>query len=189
MSKLTEKALMWALTELLEEKPMSKITIKEITDRCGLTRNTFYYHYHDIYELIAKYFADEASRLLERYIDDQDWEGGFLEGLNFLYENSKIIRHIYVSVSRPEVDRYVNEIVYNHALTIIKKEASKKEYSEETIALVADFYKNAVVGAVMSWIERGMKEKPEELATLYNGLFTGTLYNALESVEQVFVQK
>ena len=49
MSKLTtKKAIAGALKELMEEKPISKITVGDIADRCGINRQTFYYHFHDI---------------------------------------------------------------------------------------------------------------------------------------------
>ena len=52
MSVLTKKALLIAFGELLEEKPFNKITITDITARCGLNRMTFYYHFDNIYELM-----------------------------------------------------------------------------------------------------------------------------------------
>lgn len=53
MADLTRRALAESVTELLNEKPLDKIKIKDITDRCGVTRNTFYYHFQDIYDLLS----------------------------------------------------------------------------------------------------------------------------------------
>ena len=47
MSLLTEKALAASLKKLLEKKTLDKITVKDITDDCGVNRQTFYYHFHD----------------------------------------------------------------------------------------------------------------------------------------------
>ena len=53
MSKATTKfAIAFAFKELLLEKSIDKITINDITEKCGINRQTFYYHFHDIYELI-----------------------------------------------------------------------------------------------------------------------------------------
>ena len=49
MANFTEKAIIESLKELLEERPIDKITVKEITERCGVSRNTFYYHFHDTF--------------------------------------------------------------------------------------------------------------------------------------------
>lgn len=53
MSSLTtKKAIAFTLKELLLEKPISKITINDITERCDINRQTFYYHFQDITDLI-----------------------------------------------------------------------------------------------------------------------------------------
>ena len=49
MANLTERAMAQALSKLLETRTLDKITIRDTTDECGLTRNTFYYHFHDIF--------------------------------------------------------------------------------------------------------------------------------------------
>ena len=52
VSKLTKRALAASLKKLLAQKPLSKITIADITEDCGMNRMTFYYHFQDIYDLI-----------------------------------------------------------------------------------------------------------------------------------------
>ena len=41
-----------ALCQLLETKTLEKITVKDIVARCGVNRQTFYYHFHDVYDLM-----------------------------------------------------------------------------------------------------------------------------------------
>lgn len=48
----TKNAIIDAFWLLLEEKPYNKITVKDIVERCQINRNTFYYHFHDIPELL-----------------------------------------------------------------------------------------------------------------------------------------
>ena len=49
MSKFTKQAIMDGFIELSKQMPIDKITVKKVTDYIGITRNTFYYHYQDIY--------------------------------------------------------------------------------------------------------------------------------------------
>ena len=70
MSDLTKKALAEALKNRLSKTTLKNITIKDLTDDCGLNRQTFYYHFSDIYELMEWIFVDEANRILNLdYID------------------------------------------------------------------------------------------------------------------------
>lgn len=52
MSGFTKEIIARTFTELLDEKPMSKITVKDIVERCGVNRNTFYYHFRDIPDVV-----------------------------------------------------------------------------------------------------------------------------------------
>ena len=52
MSKATTKmAIAFAFKELLLEKPLNKITVNDIAEKCEMNRQTFYYHFHDTLEL------------------------------------------------------------------------------------------------------------------------------------------
>lgn len=54
MMNRTELVIAKAFWQLLEEKPYSKITVKNIVERCEINRNTFYYHFHDIPDLLDR---------------------------------------------------------------------------------------------------------------------------------------
>ena len=63
-SEHTKRQLADALKQCMAQKPLEKISIREITDRCGLRRETFYYHFSDIYDLLKWMFEEEALVLL-----------------------------------------------------------------------------------------------------------------------------
>lgn len=181
MANFTEKAIIESLKELLEERPIDKITVKEITERCGVSRNTFYYHFHDVYDAILVYFMRYADDLVSEAEDVR--EASFIEGMNFLYENKKIIRHIYKSVDRMELNRFLDKVVYNYTHFVIEKECEGKTVSSKVTSIAADFYKNALMGSVLSWIDNDMKDSPESLALLYNSIFSGTIDPLMKSIE------
>ena len=52
MSQITKRALEQSLKNLSLKKPLNKITINDITEDCGISRRTFYYHFQDIYDLV-----------------------------------------------------------------------------------------------------------------------------------------
>ena len=55
----TEHALARALKEMMSNQPLDSISVMEISSKCGVSRKTFYYHYHDIYDLLTQVFLDE----------------------------------------------------------------------------------------------------------------------------------
>ena len=184
MANFTEKAIVETLNELLRKQTIDKITVKDLTEACGISRNTFYYHYHDIYEVLTRDFVERADTLLKTHEEDESWEALFIDGLSFLYENKAAIDHIYWSVDSDSLDRFLDKVVYKYTRGVVEEESGEGRYSERTISLAADFYKNALVGAVLGWIEDDMKENPEELAHLYNSVFSGTIDGLLSSIER-----
>ena len=66
-SDQTKQALAAALKELMAQKPIDKITIHDITERCGIRRQNFYYHFEDVYDLMRWMFSEEVVSLLLRH--------------------------------------------------------------------------------------------------------------------------
>lgn len=185
MANITKKALAASVSTLLNKKPLDKITIKDITDECGVTRNTFYYHFRDIYDLCSWIFIEQAEEILSTYSDEESWECGFLAGLNYLYDNKKMIYNVYVSVSKNELSRYLYRVSEKYALQLVKLQAKDMKVSDEAKKTTADFYINAFAGCLLQWVEEGMDTEPEKLAALCNSIFKGTVRNALLSAEKV----
>lgn len=79
MSKATtKKAISYAFKELLLEKPLSKITINDITEKCEMNRQTFYYHFQDIQDLIEWICFEDADRAIQNHKTYDTWQEGFL---------------------------------------------------------------------------------------------------------------
>ena len=58
----TKNAIREEFIRQLNEKPLSKITVKSIVDECQINRNTFYYHYSDVYAVLEEIFEEEHGR-------------------------------------------------------------------------------------------------------------------------------
>lgn len=64
MSNFTKNAIKASFLKLLNERPLSKITIKDIVTDCGINRNSFYYHYQDIPSLIEEVIKEETDNII-----------------------------------------------------------------------------------------------------------------------------
>lgn len=65
MSQITKRAIEQSLKNLLLKKPLTKITINDIAEDCGINRMTFYYHFKDIYDLVEWACLEDAKRALD----------------------------------------------------------------------------------------------------------------------------
>ncbi len=183
MSELTKRAIQESFKKLLSNQPLDKITVKNITDDCGVNRNTFYYHYSDIYQLLEEIFLTEAQKSVEKMEVGQSWEEGLKTGLCFVKENKKLIYHVYNSLHRETIERYLYSVSLDFAGKFIDNVSKtlKLSVSDDDKKFIASFYKYAIVGIVLDWLEGGMKNDPDELIERMSKLLRGTLKTVLEN--------
>ena len=68
-ASITKRALGEAFKKLLKTKKFSKISIGEICELCGINRKSFYYHFHDKYELVIWIFESEFISRVQKHPD------------------------------------------------------------------------------------------------------------------------
>ena len=95
MSNTTKRALEESLKKLLLSKPLDKITINDLTTDCGISRMTFYYHFHDIYELIEWICETDADHVLKQNKTYDTWQEGFLAIFHLLKKDEPFVVNIY----------------------------------------------------------------------------------------------
>ena len=173
MSQITKKAMAASLKRLLETKPLSKITIADITEDCGINRMTFYYHFPDIYDLIDWICQEEASRALEGKNTYRTWQEGFKALCRTVLENRAFIQNVYHSVQREQVENFMYKVVYGLLIDVVEEQAEGLRVREKDKRFIADFYKYAFVGVALDWVKTGMKETPEELTEALSTLMAG----------------
>lgn len=184
MSQVTKKALANSLKQLLEHKQLNKITVSDITQQCGVNRQTFYYHFQDIYALMEWIYADDAARVLAGKKGEDTWQQGFLQVLEYARDNRSLVQNTYHSVSRELLEQWLYREMYRLLRGVVDEKAQGLAVSEEDCASVAHFYKYAFVGLVLDWIASGMKTEPEQLAQLVNTIMEGSIRSALNRFAQ-----
>lgn len=179
MSQFTKKAIKDSLIKLLNSRPLDKITVKDIVEDCGVNRNTFYYYYQDIYALLEDIFETEAKTAMELHKEYDSWQEGLIQSTAFALQNKKAIYHIYNSINRDKLERYLYSISGDLMTWFVQQQAQGLAVSEEDIHLVVIFYKHAVVGIIMEWLQRGMKDDPEMIIRRLGQLFDGNIRHVL----------
>ena len=130
-SDATKQALANALKQLLQKKQITKITINDITEACGISRMTFYYHFKDIYDL-ADWTLQEAlhAAIAENRTHD-NWQQGFLNLLEALKAHQSLILNAYRAIDRELVERYMRREVEALLLPVVEEQAAGIKISEK----------------------------------------------------------
>ena len=184
MSQTTKRALAASLKALLAQKPLSKITISDITEECGINRMTFYYHFQDIYDLIDWICQEEGGRALRGRKDYDTWQEGFVALCHAVVENRAFIEGVYHSVQREQVENYLYRVVCGLLIDVVEALSGPYPISREDQAYIANFYKYAFVGVMLDWVKRGMRETPEQVVGQVSRMCRGQLLSAIQNLAE-----
>ena len=179
MSQVTKRALEQSLKNLLLKKPLTKITVGDITDDCGINRMTFYYHFKDIYDLVEWSCLEDAKRALDEKKTYDTWQQGLLQIFKAVQENKPFILNVYRCVHREQVEKYLQPLVDQLLLNVINEEAAGITVRDEDKQFIAQVYSYVFIGLMLDWIKDDMREDPqrivEKLATLIKGSMAAAL--------------
>ena len=148
-----------AFAQLLEEKPYRRITVRDIVERCGVNRNTFYRHYQDIPSLLGEIVAEQTDELIRQYPSISSVEECFSVAFHTARENRRAVMHIFNSANR---DMFLQdtmrlcEYVVGTYLTTVFSDAS---ISGDDRRVVVQFMKCQLFGVWIDWVSGGMKEE------------------------------
>ncbi|MEI3153496.1 MAG: TetR/AcrR family transcriptional regulator C-terminal domain-containing protein [Eubacteriales bacterium] len=167
MANFTKQAIKSSFMKLLNQQPLSKISVRDIVEDCGINRNSFYYHFQDIPSLIEEIIKEDADRIIEQH----PTVNSLRECINIMFryalENKKAVLHIYNSANRDIYEKSMMKLCEYVVTKYLETVFGKDPESEKARASAIIFFKCELFGLSFEWIEKGMKEDAiEEIYSL-----------------------
>ena len=179
MSQVTKRALEQSLKNLLLKKPLTKITINDIAEDCGINRMTFY----TISRTFTIWWSGPALRTpRKRWMKKktyETWQQGFLQIFEAVQENRPFILNVYHCVHREQVERYLQPLVDRLLLGVIDEEAGEMKVRDEDKQFIAQVYAYIFIGLMLDWIKDDMREDPQRIVDRLARLIRGSVSEAL----------
>ena len=159
MALSTKKALAQSLRNLLTKRTLDKITVKDIVDDCGVNRQTFYYHFHDVYDLLEWIFEDMIETMIENQTEEQtEWTQGIDAIIEKLLEERRLVLNAYHSVSHEAVSRFIRRWLKPFIAQVVERESEGINVSEENKDFVAEMFTLGTTGFLTEWVESQLSE-------------------------------
>lgn len=184
MPNTTKKALEASLKKLLLHKKIDKITINDLTEDCGISRMSFYYHFKDIYDLVEWVCVEDGKQALQGKKTYDTWQEGMQQVFEAVLENKPFIQNVYSAVSREKIEAYLYKITYHLIADVVEEKCVDAELAEEDKAFIAEFYKYGFVGIMLDWISRGMKDDYKMLVERMSITLRGNITHSIQNFEQ-----
>lgn len=172
------------LVDMLNETTLEKISIKDIVTRLGVSRQSFYYYFTDIYEIVEWIFLQETEKALNEYSDINTWQFGYILLLKWVQNHKALVSNTYKSVQREYIEHFMNRVLFQYIIKVVKDQSVNINVTDSQKEFVAKFYTLAINAISLEWIHNGMKDVPEDLAENVSILIRGDFQKALMNFQQ-----
>ena len=184
MAAFTKLVIMRVFENLLSVKPLEKITVKDITDQCGISRNTFYYHYQDIYQVFKAYIdysLEEIFKFLQQE-NEKDQDHICEKAVEFLENHRTIFENILRSAKSEEVHKILDDGSSRFFRYVIDRVGEGIDSEPEDREMICAMCQHAVGEIMHEWLSRENADKKSlsDILMRDNYLFGGGLERALE---------
>jgi len=182
---MTKKVLAQSVKELVAKYPLESISIKDITDNCGMSRHSFYYHFRDKQNLVSWVFKNEVMVNLE-----QKWPRDiYRDTVVFFYAIEKD-KDFYINAFKYKGQNSLSDFLYNwnrkDMESYLRRFAEENQQYRELLedefnfTFIVNLMAHTLSGPAIDWIRRGMKPSAESAARVIANVLSDFLPNFLK---------
>ena len=181
----TKNLIKQEFIKLLNKKSLHNITVTEIAKQCKIERKTFYYHYENLPQLVKEIFDEELEDVIEEFNETLSCEDTFISATKFILENKKVVKHMYESDYKVELEKYIFSISGEIMRKYVRRVAKDTKAQEIDIKLIAFFYQCALSSSLIQWVATDMKTDPKLVTRRLGELMDGNILEALKRSENL----
>ena len=164
-----------AFIRLSKQKNIDKITVKDLVEACGISRQTFYYHFQDIYDLLDKWLDRKKNQFFAMTQLTGSWTDRLKVLLHAMQENPKLVYHVSDSITRERLERYVFTSIESQFYDLIGEKTAAMEITDETRKMMTSFFCCSLLGYVMKFLWVNMNVDIDASVDDLSIIFSGAL--------------
>lgn len=174
----TEMAIIQAFWDILENKPYNKVTVNDVAQQCKINRNTFYYHFDDMNDLLERVMKHEADILIKNYREVNSIADCLIPFLSNALKRRQAFLHIYQSIKRDVFLEQLDRIALYTTTQYIETQTQDFLITAYDKKVLIRFYKCAIVGIVLDWLDHNMEDDLASALVRISDLFAGSSQKA-----------
>lgn len=184
-----KQAIANEFSAMLSGRTLESVTVKELTDRLKISRQTFYYYFHDIYEIAEWIFEQESEMILAEFSNIDSWQFGYVLMMQWVLNHKSLVLNCYRSVRKDYVQNFMNRILHRYISQVVQDQSKGMQVTEQQKDFIAKFFTLAINAISLEWIAGGMRDNPNEMAEQVNILIKGDFQKALHNFEEANLSK
>lgn len=180
MPSFTRKAIMQSFMKLVDQRPINKVTIRDIVEDCGINRNTFYYHFSDIPALIEAIVQEEAAELFQTHPTISSYEECIRLAIQEIQKNKRAVLHIYNSANRDIYEHYLMQVCQYIVETYLNTLLGGKKINRQDREIIVTVYSCQCFGLFIDWLNNNLSDEFPQRVDRLCELRKGMLEEMLE---------
>lgn len=161
MSGDTKQLITEQLLKILERKSIEDVTVKSLVDACHISRQTFYYHFQDIIDVLEWKVRTTVEQGLEESLKSQDFQDVIRIFVNRIVINKFVITRLLRSERRAECEWIFMEGIRTYLRELFHRIWPNPGVSPADINAFLDFHSYGLVGMILRQCDQG--ETDEEV--------------------------
>ena len=161
-SEKTKYRLADSIKDCMKTKPVDKITVQNIVDGCGMTRQTFYRNFKDKYDLINWYFDKLVMESFAQIGVEKTVGQSLKKKYEFIIKEKIFFTEAFRSDDYNSLKEHDFELFMGFYTELITR--NRQELLSEEIQFLLEMYCRGSVYMTVKWVLSVMKQTPEEMA-------------------------
>lgn len=175
-SDFTKFMIARGLKQLLETNSFLDISVGDIAQHCKISRNTFYYHFRDKYDVISWIFYTEITPLIGDTLSMDQWGNGMRALCHYMQANKSFYTNVLQFEGQNSLADCLMDFYQNLMQDIILNAGGDQLLEPNQIRVIARFYAHGMSGVLLDWVKNGMVRDPDATIRMLEDLLSGEIF-------------
>ena len=177
MSKETKQLIAETFVELSRQKSIDKVTVKDVVEACHVSRQTFYYHFQDLTDVMEWMLRQTTEQMLEESLQAETAEKALYIFVSTVAEHTKgVLPKLLNSQRRGQLENMMLQAVRTYLHEMVKKRLPDLQVPYADLQVAIDFCSFGMTGLLLEYSAKGHIDVEQLTGQIYRILNGGILH-------------
>lgn len=167
------------LLKLLEKEDIDKITVTKLIGECHISRQTFYYHFKDIMDVLEWTFRRSTQELAKRSLEAENRIGALTAYVSFVRKHREKLEKLVYSRRWAQIEGMLVDSVTIYLAEMARSKIQDIDISYDDMEVMLKFYASGMVGVLMQYVGKPNLNE-EKLVIQMEKIITGRMFPGRE---------
>lgn len=162
-------------SKMLEKEDIDKITVTKLIGECHISRQTFYYHFRDIMDVLDWTFRRSTQELAQRSLEAEDPIGALTAYVAFVRQHKAKLEKLLYSRRWVQIEAMLTEAVMIYLVEMARGKGKDISVSVDDLEVMLRFYASGMVGVLLQYVGKPHLDE-EKLVIQMEKIITGKMF-------------